>query len=170
MCSIDAIGSLNDYIRRPSKWAEIDRNLHQLDDHYQEWNLRKVHFNTTVQIYNVLNLAEFFDYLQTDFKHLDPVPQFTPLYGPSYLSIVNLPDPIKHIARQRLIEARDKAERRLGRTSKLSSVDTVLSHMEQNGHKMNMMDFLYFSEKTDREFNESWRKACPELEQLLTAR
>lgn len=31
-------------------------------------------------------------------------------------------------------------------------------------------EFLYSSEKTDREFNESWRKACPELEQLLTTR
>lgn len=170
MCSVDAVGPLNDYIRRPSKWADIDRNLHLLDEHYKEWNLRKAHFNTTVQIYNVLHLRDFFDYLQAEFKNFDPVPQFTPLYGPSYLSIVNLPDHIKQIARDRLVAARDKAELRLGRTSKLSSVDTVLAHMEEKGNRLNMAEFLMFSEKSDREFNESWRKACPELEQLLTAR
>jgi hypothetical protein len=123
-----------------------------------------------VQIYNVLELARFFDYLETNFKHLDPVPQFTPLYGPSYLSIVNLPDNIKHIAKERLIAARDKAEGRLGRGSKLSSVDTILAFIEGKGQRVNMVEFLYFSEKTDREFHESWRRACPELEQLLTAR
>jgi hypothetical protein len=170
MCSVDAIGPLNDYIRRPSKWADIDRNLHQLDDRYQEWNLRKVHFNTTVQIYNVLNLAEFFDYLHNNFKNLDPAPQFTPLYGPSYLSIVNLPDNIKQVARERLIAARDRVQSRLRASSKLSSIDTILAHMEGKGQRINLAEFLYFSEKTDREFNESWRKACPELEQLLTAR
>jgi pyruvate-formate lyase-activating enzyme len=170
MCSVDAIGPLNDYIRRPSKWNEIDRNLHRLDEHYKEWNLRKAHFNTTVQIYNVLHLADFFDYLGNNFENFDPVPQFTPLYGPGYLSIVNLPDRIKAIARERLIGARDKAQLRLGMTSNLSSVDTILAHMETPGHRMHLAEFLYFSEKTDREFDESWRKACPELEQLLTAR
>lgn len=170
MCSIDAIGPLNDYIRRPSKWADIDRNLHRLDDHYKEWGLRHVHFNTTVQIYNILHLDVFFDYLR-NFKNLDPVPQFTPLYGPSYLSIENLPDHIKHLAKERLLAARAMAESRIGiDNAKLSSVDTILAHMEGPAHRVNMAEFLYFSEKTDREFNESWRKACPELEKLLTTR
>jgi hypothetical protein len=29
------------------------------------------------------------------------------------------------------------------------------------------MDFLYFSEKSDRQFGDSWRRACPELAHLL---
>jgi len=170
LCSIDAVGALNDYIRRPSKWADIDRNLHALDDHFEDWGLKQVHFNTTVQIYNILHLDEIFEYLQ-HFKHVDPAPQLTPLYGPPYLSIDNLPANVKRVARERLLAAESRAKERIGRRSaKLSSIGTILAYMEGAGQRINMADFLYFSEKTDREFNESWRKACPELEQLLTAR
>jgi len=169
MCSVDAVGPLNDYIRRPSKWADIDRNLHILDDNFERWGLTRVDFNTTVQIYNVLHLDEFFEYLQ-NFKNIDPAPQLVPLYNPSYLSIENLPAKVKQVARERLLAAEAKARPRIGNRSKLSSIGTVLAYMEGPGQRLNMADFLYFSEKTDREFHDSWRKACPELEQLLTAR
>jgi len=114
-------------------------------------------------------LDEFFGYLQ-NFKHFDPVPQFTPLYNPTYLSIENLPANIKQVARDRLLAAEAKARPRIGNRAKLSSIGTVLAHMEGPAHRISLAEFLYFSEKTDREFNDSWRKACPELEQLLTAR
>lgn len=169
MCSIDAVGALNEYIRRPSKWADIDRNLHALDDNFHRWGLKTVHFNTTVQIYNILHLDEFFGYLE-NFKNFDQAPQFTPLYNPSYLSIDNLPANIKQVAKERLLAAEAKATGRIDNWAKLSSIGTVIAYMEGPAQRMSMAEFLYFSEKTDREFHDSWRKACPELEQLLTAR
>jgi hypothetical protein len=170
MCSIDAIGPLNDYIRRPSKWADIDRNLHALDDNFENWGLTTVHFNTTVQIYNVLHLDQFYGYLGDNFKHIDPAPQLTPLYNPSYLSIANLPPRVKQVAKDRLLAGHRKARPHVSNAAKLSSIETVIAHMEGPGQRINMAEFLYFSEKSDREFHDSWRKACPELEQLLTAR
>jgi MoaA/NifB/PqqE/SkfB family radical SAM enzyme len=171
LCSIDAVGPLNDYIRRPARWADIDRNLHTLDDNFDKWGLTTVHFNTTVQIYNILHLDEFFGYLE-NFKHIDQVPQFTPLYNPSYLSIQNLPPRVKQVAKERLLAAESKARPRIGNRyqDKLSSIETVLAYMEGPAQRVGVVEFLMFSEKSDREFHDSWRKACPELEQLLTAR
>ena len=41
-CSIDGYGSLNEYIRRPSRWRDVDRHLHTLDAHFHDWNLLQV--------------------------------------------------------------------------------------------------------------------------------
>jgi hypothetical protein len=168
MCSVDAVGALNSYIRRPSKWSDIDRNLHELDDHFKEWKLRHVQFNTTVQIYNILNLSEIFDYLRTGFTHLDGVPKLLPLYYPNYLSIENLPPHIKEISKQRLLSARADAESRLGPKAKASSVDSIIAHLERAAKPRSLKDFFIFSENADREFKDSWREVCPELARLLS--
>ena len=170
MCSVDAFGPLNNYIRRPAKWSDIDRNIHILDDHFKEWKLKKVHCNTTVQVYNILHLNELFDYFGNNFKHVEPVPYLTPLYNPSYLSIQILPERLKQVAKERLMAAHSEAESRFGSRAVLSSVHAVIAHMEHTGERRDLAEFLYFSEKSDREFNDSWRRACPELEQLLTSR
>jgi hypothetical protein len=166
ICSVDGVGPLNDYIRRPSRWSDVDRNIHELDAHFEEWHLRQIQFNTTVQIYNVLNLADFFDYVE-NFKHVNPAPIFSLLYQPNYLSIANLPPHIKQIASERLLAARSKATARFGNGIQLSTINAILAHIQTPGHPNGLKDFLYFTEKTDREFKESWAQACPELYDLM---
>ena len=169
LCSVDGFGKVNDYIRRPSKWSDIDRNLHKLDDHFDEWKLKQVTCSATVQIYNVLQLAELYDYLATGFKHIRPIPQLAPLYHPNYLSIQILPERAKAVARERLLAVRDKAKGWLNSRfeSTLSSIDTVIDFLGGTANPKIIMDFLYFSEKSDRQFGDSWRQACPDLARLL---
>jgi hypothetical protein len=169
LCSVDGFGKLNDYIRCPSKWKDIDRNLRKLDEHFQEWKLRSVVLSATVQTYNVLQLGEIFDYLATGFKHVATVPLLTPLFFPGYLSICNLPDNVKSIASDRLLAARAKAAPGLKSSHSylLSAVDTVLSFMKEPGDKRRLLDFLYFCAKSDLRFGDSWQEACPELARHL---
>jgi hypothetical protein len=49
----------------------------------------------------------------------------------------------------------------------LSTIDTTLAYLNESLPIKDLMDFLYFSEKSDREFGDSWRRACPELARLL---
>jgi MoaA/NifB/PqqE/SkfB family radical SAM enzyme len=169
ICSVDGFGKVNEYIRRPSKWSDIDRNLQRLDRHFDEWRLRFVGFNTTVQVYNVLQLGELFEYLASGFRNVASVPQLMALYHPSYLSIRNLPARAKAIARERLLAARAEAELRVSEKLQplLRSIDGVLAYMEEDSRSRDFADFLYFSERSDREFGESWRTACPELSRAL---
>jgi hypothetical protein len=169
LASVDGFGRLNDYIRRPSKWADIDRNLHQLDTHYKEWKLRYIRCSVTVQMYNILQLGELYGYLRDGFEYLAPVPQLAPLYFPAYLSIQNLPDRAKQVARERLLAECERAVTapRPSPASLLSSIDTVLAYMSGPGSRRELMNFLYFSEKTDRRLGGSWREACPELARLM---
>jgi hypothetical protein len=98
------------------------------------------------------------------------VPQLTPLYNASYLSIQIPPDHIKRIAKERPLAIQSNAESRWGSIDALSTIHPVIAHMEQAGGRMDLAEFLYFSEKTDREFKDGWRKACLELVSLLGRR
>lgn len=169
LCSVDGFGAVNDYIRRPSKWSDIDRNLHILDRNYKEWKLGQVLCSATVQVYNVLQLNELFDYLRAGFEHIIPAPLLTPLYGPSYLSIQVLPERVKDVARQRLLAEREKAKgaARPIPESVLSSIDATVAYLDGTLPKRDFLDFMYFTEKTDLQFGDSWRRACPELARLL---
>jgi pyruvate-formate lyase-activating enzyme len=171
-CSVDGFGAVNDYIRRPSQWRDIDRNLHILDQHFKEWKLRLVVCSATVQAYNLLQLGELFDYLAGSFQHIVPAPVLVPLYEPAYLSIRILPAHVKEVARHRLLAERAKAlaSKRSIHKNVLSTIDTTLAYLDESLPLRHFMDFLYFSEKSDREFGDSWRRACPELARLLRDR
>jgi sulfatase maturation enzyme AslB (radical SAM superfamily) len=169
LCSVDGFGKLNEYIRRPSKWKDIDRNLHLLDERFEEWHLCSVICSVTVQIYNVLQLGELYGYLSTSFRRVSPIPQLTPLYYPSYLSAQILPEKVRNLAKERLLAERSKEDARQKPMFRhlLSSIDTIAAFLTEPSPPQHIMDFLYFTEKSDRLFGDSWRGACPELAQLL---
>ncbi len=62
-CSIDGFDKVNDYIRYPSKWKLIDKNLRLLHE-MQKKSLVKLSVHATVQMYNIFGLVDLFDYLQ----------------------------------------------------------------------------------------------------------
>ena len=86
--SIDAVGELANYIRNPSDWKTIERNMNLLYD-----NGMGVSFNTTIQWLNMTRLNEIFDFLKntkisfggiwfqlvTDPYYLDPI------YAPAFM-------------------------------------------------------------------------------------
>jgi sulfatase maturation enzyme AslB (radical SAM superfamily) len=98
MLSIDGVGEVNDYIRRPSKWADIEANLYRYD---RTGDNIIVAINTTVQINNVAHLPEFAQWmLSQNFnkvgKHTDGGIFFASvLHWPKYLSIQVLPPELK---------------------------------------------------------------------------
>lgn len=99
--SIDGIGKVGEYIRYPSKWSQIERNLHQLDNaqgNYDVW------ISATIQVYNILHLPEFVKWkLCSNFKSLNHVITHTPLitthplHNPLFLNVKILPLSTKHM-------------------------------------------------------------------------
>lgn len=92
--SVDAAGSLNDYIRYPSNFKKLSENMHKLDTapgNYRMW------IACTVQIYNVGYLPDFIKWiLEQDFKIIGKNPNkpiFTThlLHNPKHLNIKILP-------------------------------------------------------------------------------
>jgi uncharacterized radical SAM superfamily Fe-S cluster-containing enzyme len=168
--SVDGYGPLNDYIRRPSKWREIDRNLRRIEENFDAWNLRHAVISATVQIYNVLEIGDLFDYVATNFRRINPIPQLIPLYDPEYLAIEALPNRIKAAARVHLLAVRQKALALPGTDPDWisRSFDPVFAYLDKpSGSPRAFMGFLSYTERCDRDFGDSWRVACPELAKHL---
>jgi len=168
--SVDGYGPLNDYIRRPSKWRDIDRNLRRIEENFDSWNIRYAAVSATLQIYNVLEIGDLFDYMAANFRRINPIPQLIPLYDPDYLAIEALPSRVKAAARTHLQVVRDKALAFPGSDPNWisRSFEPVFAYLDRSsGSSRAFMRFLHYTERCDREFGDSWRSACPELAKHL---
>jgi sulfatase maturation enzyme AslB (radical SAM superfamily) len=172
LCSIDGFGRMTEYIRRPSKWKDIDRNLRVLDENFEQWKIKWATVTCTTQIYNVLNVDQLFDYLRTaEFKYITPIPQLMPLYYPNYLSTQVLPAATKALARKRLEVEIERAEALgiPGLAGPIGSIRSTIAFMSEVDKTSDLADFLAFCESSDRVFGDSWREAAPELAEQLDA-
>lgn len=170
LCSVDGYGRLNDYIRRPSHWSDIDGNLRTLDRQFDNWKLSWATVSATMQTYNALTIHELFEYLRTaGFSRVTPLPQLVPLFHPPYLSIQTLPVPAKALVRERLQAEIERAEvwKRPGLDGLIGSVRSTIAFMDAADETANLPDFIAFCEASDRAFGDSWREAAPELAELL---
>jgi MoaA/NifB/PqqE/SkfB family radical SAM enzyme len=112
--SIDAVGDRNYYIRYPSDWDTIERNLHKLDNTPD--NIQ-VSIATAIQILNIKNLPELAKWkIQQNFKKVNfenvtggiqaggGIINMHLLYIPTFLSIRCLPKNDKEEVRQAFSE------------------------------------------------------------------
>jgi sulfatase maturation enzyme AslB (radical SAM superfamily) len=170
LCSVDGFGRTTEYIRRPSKWSDIDRNLRTLDRNFEQWKIKWATVSCTTQITNILNLHELFEYLRSaGFRHISTVPQLIPLYHPKYFSIQCLPPAAKDTARERLETEIQRAEAMNvpGFAGHIGSIRSVLSFMDAADATSELPDFLSFSEASDKVFGDNWREAAPELAEYI---
>jgi sulfatase maturation enzyme AslB (radical SAM superfamily) len=172
LCSIDGFGLMTEYIRRPSKWKDIDRNLCTLDENFERWKIKWATVTCTTQIYNVLNVDQLFDYLRTaGFKHITAIPQLIPLYYPQYLSIQALPASAKVLALKRLQLEIERAEALdiPGLAGPIGSIRSTIAFMNEADTTSDLPNFLAFCQSSDQVFGDSWRAATPELAEHLDA-
>jgi len=164
--SLDGVGAVNDYIRHPAKWATIERNLRTIDEEHARLNVTAAWVNTTVQVYNVLGLAELVDYLHAHCRFINPVPYLAPLYSPDYFDVRILPRRLKREATRRL---RALAER-LGPTEAevRAQIDGVIGHMEsRRSSPLRCAEFSRVTRGFDRLRGEDVLAVVPELTPLL---
>jgi hypothetical protein len=172
LCSIDGYGRTTEYIRRPSKWADLDKNLRKLDENFEAWNIKWATVSCTTQIMNVLSVHELFEYLRTaNFKHITAIPQLMPLFYPNYLSIQVLPPAAKAVARERLQREIVLAEalNDPGLAGPIGSIRSTLAFLDAADTTADLPDFLSFSDKSDVVFKDSWRGTAPELADFIDA-
>jgi sulfatase maturation enzyme AslB (radical SAM superfamily) len=113
LCSIDGVGRVNDFIRHPSHWDSIDRNLRDLEENHAKYGLVEVLIMCTVQVYNVFRLGELYDYLADNFRFVTQVPYLVDLHFPDYFRTQILPAELKAEALSHLKSLRERTEARI---------------------------------------------------------
>ena len=96
--SVDAYGDLNRYIRYPTGWSLVEKNLLKFKELEDNGNF-ELQVHCTVQTYNVLKINELVDWLKS--QNITNL-YFNILNHPSYLNIRAMPQSLKDLARQRL--------------------------------------------------------------------
>lgn len=166
LCSVDAFGALNDYIRHPARWSRIAANLQRLDQEHDALNLKEVRLSATVQIYNILKLEELFDYC-AKFDFIEHELNLIHLSVPTYFNIQHLPSELKKEAAERL-EALHASLSSRNLNFGARQVESIMNFMHMGTSSVHeMRDFRLITERFDALRNESLVDLVPELAPLM---
>jgi MoaA/NifB/PqqE/SkfB family radical SAM enzyme len=144
--SVDAFGTLNDFLRKGSKWEEVKENI----DWYMNAFPNMVNVNGVVSIYNVNNFYELEDYVK--FHYPKSKVDLNLIDGVDYMFPKHLPDSAKQVIIKKLS------------TKKHTIVPRVIDALRQEGN------FNYFLENDNQMNylrNETWYEHNDELYQLV---
>ena len=162
--SIDAVGELARYIRYPSDWDTIEKNLRNIE--------HGISLNTTIQWLNMTRLNEIFDYIEncgikfggiwfqlvTDPEYLDPI------YAPKFMKEKCISDIDNFLNRPFLQD--EKYNNILYGELKQSLIQTKGFLMENLDRTEHVNEFLKRMEILDRLRGQKLFDALPELRQL----
>tara|TARA_B100001063_G_scaffold242582_1_gene271491 strand:- start:974 stop:1795 length:822 start_codon:yes stop_codon:yes gene_type:complete len=162
--SIDAVGELARYIRYPSDWDTIEKNLRNIK--------HGISLNTTIQWLNMTRLNEIFDYIEncgikfggiwfqlvTDPEYLDPI------YAPKFMKEKCIGDIDNFLNRPFLQD--EKYNNILYGELKQSLIQTKGFLMENLDRTEHVNEFLKRMEILDRLRGQKLFDALPELRQL----
>ncbi|NUM88906.1 MAG: twitch domain-containing radical SAM protein [Bdellovibrionales bacterium] len=159
--SLDGVGAVSDYIRFPSKFSVIDRNLRFLDENFLELSRPLVCFHTTVQMHNILSLDETIQYVTGGFKSFFPFPILSPLFWPEPYCIDVLPSGLKKLASQRLLLLKEanahqwkatesRCDYEEGAERFQRNIDGIIRVMNERDRSSLMPEFLRITGEFDR--------------------
>lgn len=170
LCSVDGFEKVNDYIRPPSKWVNIDYNLKFLDANAKKFNISEIMLSCTVQLYNVLSLEPLYNYLK-GFQNIIPALNLINLKYPLHLSTQALPKAAKIEAEQRLRKIKDNFAFKLEKEYAylLDNIDHVIRNMNEQDLSDGLLKFKEYDSKLNRMKGVRLNDYLPELNHFLVS-
>lgn len=181
--SVDAVGSLNDYIRNPSKWWKIEENMKKLD--VAEGNF-KIWWSPTIQIYNMIHLPDMMiwkikqNFQRINKKNNKPIITPHPLHSPRFLNIKVFPIESKQWISNHFESWKIKARDIIYNLDHLSEknkeynykcfcdiLDNYKSYMWAEDYSDALEKFWYYTKTLDKSRSESLKEICPKTWELL---
>ncbi|MCB0377455.1 MAG: radical SAM protein [Bdellovibrionales bacterium] len=178
--SIDGVGAVNDYVRYPSRWNQIESHMAILD----RWQRpESIWYALTLHAYNIFYLPELIEwrihspFLNINNREPDPLFSVHPLHNPSFLNIQMLPSQVKSKVSQRLQSYLAKGSRdgRFDQTPypyiTTAAVEALVSgyidFMNQQDQSSFFTKFIDYTDSLDKVRKQSMAEALPEFSQCL---
>jgi organic radical activating enzyme len=158
--SVDATGDLYDYMRGYNySFKELDLKIKEICKLKETYKNFKVSINGAYQIYNVLNIEEFYNWATNILD--DPIAglvEYRVLNGPAYLRVRHAPITIKSKARRMVDRLRKKFPENWYLELCMKELQKTVSP-----HDKNLKDFFIWNEKLDNIRSQNIDKVLPEL-------
>ena len=176
--SLDGYGSVNDYIRDPSRWSQIEDNVKQILRSAKGKNV-DIRITPVVQVYNILNLCELFqwvDGLNEKFSLLKKregiVIELLILDNdPSCLDIRILPEEARKTAVERIKSYLKGSRRTKWDSAFKNSVESVIYILENVIHQKReeqVHNFKKYTAILDQIRKNDFKSSLPELYQYIS--
>lgn len=183
--SMDACYERDEYIRYPTNWSTVEKNLHLLDNSPD--NIQ-TSIATAIQIFNIKHLPDFMKWkVQSNFKKLNvgTVPggvqmggglvNMHLLYIPTFLSIQILPKEDKENVRELFSEFKNWLWNNYRKDDDFWKInpygwrrwEAVLNHMDAQDNSHLLSGFKEYVTKLDKIRNLDAKNIFPELSHLL---
>lgn len=147
--SIDGFRDLNNYIRYPSKWDQIEKNLEKIMKLKNTLTPIDVSIHCTVQMYNILHLDQLLLWANPHGFEI----HFNILNQPECLNIRTLPQNLKQ-----------KAEKRLSMFKKDFAVQGIIQYMNhENWSHLYLKEFFKYTIFFDQSRGQKIETYLPEL-------
>ena len=150
--SMDAAEQLGEYIRSGLNWQQLTQNIETV----RQYPGVKIKFNCVVSVYNILHLNSMLEFAYANGNTFDPI-DLTVCHHPVQLNIKNLPQELKDLSRQRLLESSRYQEQQ-------TRIDGIISYMSDSPVS-SWRETCRFTNKLDQLRNESVLEVVPEFKQ-----
>ena len=171
--SLDGKGELNNYIRHPSRFENIEENLDQL---YQSFNNLLIWINTTVQVYNIFHLTDLIQWRLNKYSsniNENNVINFHALHNPRFLNVKILPQSYKRKVEEKFNQFLSSLKENLQGYSQESakkisfslnkSLQSYICYMNSEDWSHLIPKFWRYTKKLDEMRNQTLQRAAPEL-------
>jgi MoaA/NifB/PqqE/SkfB family radical SAM enzyme len=176
--SLDSIGEMNHYIRYPSSFAKIERNLRRLDQTGPEV---EVTIACAVQVLNILYLPDLIRWkLSQNFRKINPWPlggglvNFHLVYHPAFLNVKILPPEIKQLVRRKFedfyewLKTHHSADPAfLASDYGIKRLQGLVRFMESEDWSVRLPEFREYIQLVDQRRKLAFRDTFPEMASLL---
>ena len=149
--SIDGFDELNRYIRYPTNWKSVHKNLSAFHKMEQDGNMR-VQVHTTVQMYNILDIVDLFEYTE-QFGYF---PYLNILDHPDYLNVRVLPLHLKECVVEDLQQYIDKPK-----------VQGLINYMMDEDWSQHTEKFVEYTNWLDKSRKQDILDVVPALEDVI---
>lgn len=150
--SIDALGDLNRYIRFPTAWSSVERQL-DIFQQMRDADRCNLQVHITVQIYNIHYLPEILEYLT---QRGIPDIYLNILNHPRYLNVRVLTPELKQLAAERLEPYRH-----------IKKVSGVIDYMLAEDWSQYIPELVDYTTKLDQSRKQDCRTVNPEIGELV---
>lgn len=166
--SIDALGAANDYIRYPSQWRLIEKNLENIFEKKAYYSWRRIGFAimSVYQLCNVFSFLDLVEWLAEQPKYRDISIFATLLQGPDYLRPEILPEHLKSKVFSRIDDLLKKPELNEQNRRTLNELKSQLKVVRPDQDKL-LKQFSQYIVHLDSLRKTSFKETFPELAELI---